>query len=263
MTRTTGTLWLAWWPSWATRSSPRSLARKLCAFSISELTSRERHERDVAEVTPTIEALVRKHEASQPATSVPDAERAALAREIMEATRAREIFSYLPDAFSDTNSVPKGDSKISPQMLEAFKVVAVASFRTDRVLASLERRLAEMLDAATLRVALQWERSELGRRISFLDLEGAKPVHNAEKKTFSAQFISKGGIADDTRGRACAQKGIWTTRQSRFALCSRPLSPASRWLTAYRRGSCWTWTGLHAPSSRCARYCATRHIKPC
>ena len=65
-----------------------------------------------------------------------------------------------------------------------------------------------MLDAGTLRVGLDWERSELGRRISFLELERAKPIHNAEKKSFTARFIKKGEIVDDTRGRACAQKGI-------------------------------------------------------
>ena len=172
------------------------------------LSSIERHDRDVSELKSTIGALVKKHEASQLVTSVPDAERTALVREITEATRAREILSYLPEAFGDTNGVPKGDSKISPKLLEAFNVAAVASFRTDRLLSSLERRLAEMLDAATLRVGLQWERSELGRRISSLDLEAAKPAHNAEKRAFAAQFISKGGTADDTRGRACSQKVV-------------------------------------------------------
>ena len=157
---------------------------------------------------PAIAALVKKYEAAQPALPVPDAERAALAREIVVASRASEKLSYLPERFREGPDEQKGPSKLPPALIDAIMVTGVASFRPDRILVSWERWLAEGLDAPTLRVGLQWERSDLGRRINRLELEAEAPEQYAAKREFTVQFAKRGATGDDSRGRACAQKDI-------------------------------------------------------
>jgi Sel1 repeat len=158
--------------------------------------------------TPTIAALVKKYEAAQPAMSAPDAERAMLAREIAEAARRREKLSYLPARFSEGASDGNAIARLTPNLREAIIATALASFRPDRIRTSWERWLAEELDAPTLRIGLQWERSELGSRINRLELEAEAPEQAAARKEFVVQFIKRGAPVDDTRGRACAQKDI-------------------------------------------------------
>ena len=161
-------------------------------------------------LTSTIAALVKKYEAAQPAAPVPDPERAALAREIIEATGAREMLSltFSPEQFNESFGTRATDSKMPPKLGDAIRVTAIASFRPERFLASFERGLSETLDSATLRVGLEWERSEPGRTINRLELEAAKPELQAAKKEFVAQFIKNGGATNDARARACAQKDI-------------------------------------------------------
>ena len=166
--------------------------------------------RSSGDLTSTITALVKKYEAAQPAAPVPDPERAALARDIIEATGAREMLSltFAPDTFKERIATQRTDSKMSPKLREALEVTALASFRADRILASLERGLSGTLDSATLRAGLEWERSDLGRTITRLELEAAKPELQAAKKEFVEQFVKRGGAANDARARACAQKDI-------------------------------------------------------
>jgi hypothetical protein len=166
--------------------------------------------RSSGDLTSTIAALVKKYEAAQPAAPVPDPERAALAREIIEATGAREMLSvaFSPDTFKERIATQRTDSKMSPKLREALEATALASFRTDRILASLERGLSGTLDSATLRAGLEWERSDLGRTITRLELEAAKPELQAAKNEFVEQFVKRGGAANDARARACAQKDI-------------------------------------------------------
>jgi hypothetical protein len=95
-----------------------------------------------------------------------------------------------------------------PKLREALEVTALASFRSDRILASLERGLSGTLDSATLRAGLEWERSGLGRTINRLALEAASPELQAAKREFDEQFVKRGGAANDSRARTCAQKDI-------------------------------------------------------
>jgi hypothetical protein len=188
--------------------------RELLAFKlkqpVSAMPPSERQERDVADLTPTVAALVKKYEAAQPVAPVPDAERAALAREIIEATATREMLSltFSPERFKERMGAQATASKISPKLRDAIGVTALASFRADRIGASLERGLSETLDSMTLRVGLEWERSEPGRTINRLEVEAEKAELQAAKNEFVAQFIKKGGTANDARARTCAQKDI-------------------------------------------------------
>lgn len=164
--------------------------------------------RIAADSTPTITALIKKYEAAQPPMPVPDAERAALAREIGEATGTREKLSYLPARFNEGAGEQTAASKLAPKLREAIVATGLQSFRPDRIRVSWERWLAEALDAPTLRIGLRWERSELGRRVNRLELEAEAPEQYAAKKEFVVQFVKRGATADDSRGRACAQKDI-------------------------------------------------------
>jgi TonB family protein len=166
--------------------------------------------RSSGDLSNTIAALVKKYEAAQTVAPVADAERVALAREIIEATGTRVRLSQTlsTETFKERMGVAPTDSKVPPKLREAIEVTAVASFRADRIVASLERRLSGMLDAATLRAGLEWERSNFGRTINRLELEVVKPELQAAKKEFVEQFVKSGAVANDARARACAQKDI-------------------------------------------------------
>ena len=165
---------------------------------------------DAGDLTPTIEALVRKYEAAQPAAPVPDAERAQLARDIIETAGMREMLSlaFSPDQFKENFGTRATISKMPPKLGDAMRDTAIASFRSARILASFERGLSETLDSAALRAGLEWERSELGRTINRFALEAAKPELRAARKEFVERFIRNGGATNDARARACAQKDI-------------------------------------------------------
>jgi hypothetical protein len=163
---------------------------------------------DSADLTATIAALVRKYEALEPSSSAPDAERAALAREIVEVSRFREIQTRSATELPDSMGGDTGNSKLSPKLRQAVSAALLASYRPERIVSSFERRLAETLDAATLQAGLEWERSELGRQIRRLELDASKPEARAARKDFVRQFMVKGAASPDVRGRSCAQKGI-------------------------------------------------------
>ena len=97
-------------------------------------------------------------------------------------------------------------ASVPPKLRAAVAATFLASYRSDRVLVSLERGLAATLDPATLRVGLGWEHSALGRTIDHLELQAQEPGLQATKKEFVVQFIKRGGAADDTRARACQQE---------------------------------------------------------
>ena len=94
---------------------------------------------------------------------------------------------------------------MSPKFLEAIRITLVASFRPDRITASTERRLAEGLDATTLHIGLEWERSDVKRHMHRLELEASKPEQRAAINEFGREIVSKGGRTNDPRARACAQ----------------------------------------------------------
>jgi TonB family protein len=163
------------------------------------------------DLTNTIAALVKKYEAAQPVPPVPDAERAAVAHEIVDATGIRESLAlqYSPERMREDMAASPTQSRLSPQLRDALRVTLVASLRADRVLASLERGLAEKLDSATLQTGLEWERSDLGSKINRLKLEAERAELRAAKMEFVTQLVKKGGIPnDDPRARACAQKDV-------------------------------------------------------
>jgi hypothetical protein len=137
-------------------------------------------------------------------------ERNALAREILVASGTREkmILSSSPETIKENNGTQPTNAPMPPKLLDAIGVTVLASYRADRIMASLERRLAAALDSATLRAGLEWERSEPGRMINRLELDASKPELQAIRKEFIERFIKKGGAADDVRGRECAQKAV-------------------------------------------------------
>ena len=171
---------------------------------------KDRPARSPGDLTSTIAALVKKYEAAQTVVPVADPERAALAREIIEATGTRALLSqtFSPDTFKERIATQRTDSKMSPKLREALEVTALASFRTDRILASLERGLSGTLDSATLRAGLEWERSDLGRTITRLELEAAKAGIAGSQERIRRAVRQERWAANDARARACAQKDI-------------------------------------------------------
>jgi hypothetical protein len=160
------------------------------------------------DLSRTIADLVMANEKA-PAAPVADPERARLAHEVIDASGAgakpnkspEELDEELKEKFATQGSA----SKMSPKLLEAIRVTLVASFRPDRITASTERRLAEGLDATTLHVGLDWERSDVKRHMHRLELEASKPEQRAAISEFGREIVSKGGRTNDPRARACAQ----------------------------------------------------------
>jgi TPR repeat protein len=158
---------------------------------------------------PDIPALVKAQEKTLPVLPVPNEERMALALQLTEALRSREKLARMQ---AENDQLPMDlASGASAQLLEAFRDVAQASFGPESLLPIYERKLAELLDPATLRAGIEWERSETGRRINELEIE--KPKQRAAYKDFARQFLAKGGAGtNDPRGRACSQVDILRNR---------------------------------------------------
>ena len=175
------------------------------------LASIERPEPPAIDLVATIAELVKKYEAAQPAAPVPDAERAALAREIIEASATREALSQrLSDAEVRRRWVaPAMPTGVSQQLRDGMVETFIAAFRVDRILELWERKLADSLDVDTLRVGLHWEQSELGSQMNRLEREAASAEQRAAKAEFAKQFVGRGATVTDARGRACAQKDIF------------------------------------------------------
>jgi hypothetical protein len=187
---------------------PQTASGKGVTPPSSSPSSNERQERDVGALTPAIGILVNKYEAAQAVAPVPDAERVALAREIIDVSGTREKIALVasPERVKKTIGGQPASSRVPSKLRDAIVATFLASYRSDRVLASLERGLAATLDSATLRVGLGWEQSKLGRTIDHLELEAEKPGLRATKKEFVEQFIKRGGAPDDARARACEQE---------------------------------------------------------
>lgn len=162
--------------------------------------------RSPGELKSTIAALVKKYEGAQSAAFPPDAERAALAHEVIQVSLARDKWSN--ETLSQEMDDPRKSTNLSPQLVDAMRAAVQASFQPDAILASWERKLAETMDAATLQVGLQWERSDLGRHINRLEAEAKKPDQHAAYVESVRQLVSKGGTVNDARTRACAQVDI-------------------------------------------------------
>jgi len=171
------------------------------------LVSIETRKRDT-ELSRTIADLVRLNESALPSTGAVDVARAALAHEVVEASRLGEMLATLPKAIAEDAGTSEMPSRMSPQMHNALKAVVVASFRPEPILAAFERKLAEKLDPETLQAGVQWARSDLGRRISLLELEAQGTEQRAAKKAFAQLYLSKRWTPTDTRARACAQVDV-------------------------------------------------------
>jgi TPR repeat protein len=169
------------------------------------LSSIEQARRDVTDLSRTVAELIKANEKLQPAIPVTDPERARLAREVIDASGVSAALTSSPDELNEKFAAAKPPSKISPKLWEAMGVTYVASFRPGRILATMERRLAETLDAATLQVGLRWEHSDLAGHMRRLELEASKPEQRASLKDFERELAGKGGRTNEPRARACAQ----------------------------------------------------------
>jgi len=172
------------------------------------LSSLEQQQRDLADLSQTIADLVKAKEPVVKETKALDPERVALAHEIIEVSLAHEKWADVHERFAEGLDEPKPGSRLPPKLAAAIRATAVASFQPAPILASLERKLADSLDVATLRAGLQWERSDVGRKINRLQLEAEKPERRLAAKEFMREFTRKGGVTDDPRARACAQVDI-------------------------------------------------------
>jgi TPR repeat protein len=165
--------------------------------------------RDVGDLSRRIADLVAGIENAQPAVAVLDPERAALAHQVIEAAGLPETLSHLPDQFTEGMAAQRTPSNLPPRLLNAIGITAVASFRPERILASVERRLAETVDIPTLQAALVWEKSDLGDHINRLAQEAEKPEKRAAMQEYARQIARTGAAVNDTRARACAQVDIF------------------------------------------------------
>ena len=168
------------------------------------LSSIENGRREL-DLSRTIAELVKSNAKDLSVAPPADAERARLAREVIDASGARETLIDLPERLDEGFSGQRRPPNISPKLLEAIRVTAIASFRPDKILASMERKLAETLDAATLQVGLQWEHSDVGRHMHRLYIESVTPEKRTAIQEFARELVSKGGRTNDPRARACAQ----------------------------------------------------------
>jgi len=153
-----------------------------------------------------IAELVKTHEAGQPPMPEADSERMALARDIVSTSRAREMLSNMPKSFDrDVARQAASTGRTSPKVWEAIGDAFVASFQPDAVLRLMEQKLALDVDAATLRVGLEWEQSDLGRRFNRLDVDAYTQERVAARKALALQFVNRGTPPDDPRARTCSQ----------------------------------------------------------
>jgi hypothetical protein len=170
------------------------------------LTSLEQRGREQVYLSRTVPELVKRNEKDLSAAPVLDAERVRLAREVIDASGVRETYPS-PEGMDKSVAAlaNKSRGKVSAQFLQAMGVTLVAAFTRDQVMDSFERRLAESVDTATLRVGLQWEGSDLARRMQRLEQQTSTPEGQAAMEAFAREQASKGGRTDNPRARACAQ----------------------------------------------------------
>ena len=169
------------------------------------LTAIEERRRGLSDLSRTVAELVKANDKDSSAAPTADAERIRLAREVIDASGVRATLANSPDELNERFTSQRADAKMPPKMLDAIRVTAISTFTPDRILASLERRLAETLDVGTLQVGLQWERSDVARHMQRLELEASKREQLAAKTEFARQLVAKGGRTDEPRARACAQ----------------------------------------------------------
>jgi len=151
-----------------------------------------------------ITQAVKARDAANPAPPIVDAERAALVRELSEATSIRGKFARWVEG-SESTDFANGPLQIPDKLKSAVRESFAAAFSADAVVDLFEAYLAESLDARTLRVGLDWELSPVGRRTNELDLDADSRVKKAARQEFARQYRSKGTFGDDSRARACAQ----------------------------------------------------------
>jgi hypothetical protein len=158
---------------------------------------------DIAEL---VSLLVRKYESEQQPKTAADPARVALAHRVLGASRTRERLGALPDAVSEADNA--ASSRLPPKLRTALKAALVATFQPDSMLAAIEQKLAETLDSDTLQTGLQWERSDIARRISELETRANTPSNRAAKREFLLQLRKNGGAPNDARARACGQADV-------------------------------------------------------
>jgi hypothetical protein len=164
-------------------------------------------EQSADDIADRVTSLVRKYEAEQRPTTAADPERAALAHQIVDASRIRERLAALPDAVSEGDTA-ETNSRLSPKLRSALKAALLATFKPEPMMAAIEHKLAESLDADTLQVGLKWERSDVARRISELEIQANAAANRAAKREFISEFRKKSGAPSDARARACGQADV-------------------------------------------------------
>jgi TPR repeat protein len=162
---------------------------------------------DASDLTNTIAKLVKSNEKDLSGAPALDPERIQLARQVTDASGARETLVDAPEELDKQLAalVSKTPRNLSPQFVKAMGITLTASFDHDQILASFERKLAETVDAETLRVGLQWEGSDVARHMQRLDREGLTPEGRTAMQTYALGEISRGARTDNPRARACAQ----------------------------------------------------------
>ena len=156
------------------------------------------------DVLGSIPALVAANEAELPAPPEVDGRRLALAKEILAE-------SYKDYTWPESRSVEmaadvrRRNPKIPPRIVDATLEVFKASLRPAVMEARVAQQLAVRLDEETLRAGLDWERSDLGRRVRTAWNLAEGPGQRADMKAYVEQHMRKGAMTDDVRARACAQ----------------------------------------------------------
>ena len=184
---------------WLRRASDQGLER-----AREQIAAIEKHE---ADLSSRIAFLVKAHEKSLPPFPAVEPDRVALVREIVEASATRERLERFREELSpdEVEALRTQNRQIPPQVLDMFLAVSRASFSPEPMVEHFEHKLAADLDAETLRIGLDWERSSLGRRMVALEIESGKPAHRAAAKQFLQQFVAIAKTSDDVRTRACRQ----------------------------------------------------------
>jgi len=151
-------------------------------------------------ITQSIKAA----DAQEVAATVADAERTALAHEIVEVTAARLKFEQWVKSIKTTD-LTDAPLPVPAKLKSALSASFVAAFSPDAVITLIEANLAGSLDAGTLGAGLGWEQSPVGRRMNELELGAYQPDREAARQELTRQYKSKGTLGDDDRARACAQ----------------------------------------------------------
>ena len=176
----------------------------------------EERETTFSDLSSTISGLVKANERTQIITPVSDAERARLAREVIEASGTHESSSS-PEETKAKFAAMKKPANVTPRVWEAIGIALITSFQPDRIRALQERKLGTALDAATLEVGLKWERSDLAVRMRQLEREASRPEQRKAMQEFTHELVGKGGRTSDPRSRACAQADTLADRTDTVA----------------------------------------------